>query len=122
MLVGYGVWCALQRLNEYPLKNLIRLSLVYVLLVFALRTVVRNRDWHSGLTIYSSGVKFNPRSGVMLVNLGSEYAEMNNHSYAELLFRTATQTSPQYSTGHFNLGRSLVKQQRFREAEEVSVM
>ena len=118
-LVGYGTWLLLQNLQKNTFRRAAQAVITFVLLTFALRTLIRNRDWHSGLTIYSSGVKFNPKSAVMLVNLGAEYAEMGNYSYAEELFRASTTAAPHYSISHYNLGRLMIKLRRYREAEEV---
>ena len=68
------------------LRVTIVLSLLGLLALHAGRTVLRNDDWDSNLTLYHSGAKFNPRNGVMLTNLSIEYGRLKNFSYAERLY------------------------------------
>jgi len=74
LLVGYGAWNLLQRANTSLLKSLLTLAVAYLIASHSLKTFQRNRDWYSSFTMYSSGVRFNPKSGLMLSNLGIEYA------------------------------------------------
>ena len=121
LLVGYGLWSILQKANRGITKLLMQVAIGYLLLVHSLKTVVRNRDWVTGLTMYSSAIKFNPKSGIMLSNLGIEYAMMKNFSFAEELYRASTKVAPHYSRGFFNLGKLMKGLHRYDEAEWVSL-
>ena len=120
LLVGYGTWCALQGTRNVGLRVTIVLSLLGLLALHAGRTVLRNDDWDSNLTLYRSGAKFNPRNGVMLTNLGIEYGRLKNFSYAERLYRTSIEVSPTHSKGYANLGGLMEALKRYDEAEWVS--
>ncbi len=121
LLVGCGVWKLLKRINRGFPRLLVRAAILYLLLVHSMKTLLRNRDWVSGMSIYSSGVRFNPQSGLMLSNLGIEYAVAHNYTYAEELYRLSTDVAPHYSKGFFNLGRLLKALQRYGEAEQVNL-
>ena len=120
MLVGYGAWCMIQRMNKSAVtKCLLTLAITYLIAIHSLKTLVRNRSWHSSFTIYSTGVRFNPRNGVMLSNLGIEYAITKDYAQAELLYKTSVEVAPSYSRGFYNLGKLLKMMHRYHEAEEV---
>lgn len=119
LLVGFGIWKLLGRVNSGIPRLLAKMVIVYLLVVHSMKTLLRNRDWLSSMTIYASGVKFNPRSGLMLSNLGIEYAIAQNYTYAEELYRLSTDVSPHYSNGFFNLGKLLKTLRRYGEAEQV---
>ena len=119
-LVGCGVWQAL-RMNakRKPVKFILKVVIAYLLAVHSAKTLQRNRDWHSGFTLYSSGLRQNPKSGIFLSNLGTDYAMVKNYSIAEQLFRTATEVAPHYSKGFFHLGKVMFLTNRYKAAEEV---
>ena len=119
MLVGYGAWCLMQRTNKRLTKSLLTLAIGYLIAVHSLKTLVRNRSWYSSYSIYSSGVRFNPKNGVMLSNLGIEYAITRDYTQAERLYRTSVEVAPSYSRGFYNLGKLLKMMHRYYEAEEV---
>ena len=119
MLVGYGAWNLLQRANTRLLKGLLTLAVAYLIAAHSLKTLWRNREWYSSVTMYSSGVRFNPKSGLMLSNLGIEYALTRDYLNAESLYRTSMGVAPNYSRGFYNLGKLLKITHRYREAEEV---
>ena len=95
MLVALGVWQLLQsnKLSR-TLVTATKLGLVILLTTHIAKTLVRNRDWQSDITLFLSAVRVNPNNGKVYNNLGSEYEKMENHSYAEALFRKATLVQP----------------------------
>jgi tetratricopeptide (TPR) repeat protein len=82
-----------------------------------LKSFQRNYDWQSNFHVYSSGVKVNPTNGVLLTNLGIEYADRQNFSYAEVLYRRAIEVCPDHSKGYGNLGGLLEALGEDEEAE-----
>ena len=121
LLVTYG----LSRLIRSTERAWLRVGMAtpFLLLIglFAMRTVMRNEDWVSNLTLYSSGVRCNSHNGVMLTNLGIEHGRIRNFTFAETLYRRSMQVAPQHSRGYVNLGGLLEALKRYDEAEEVSV-
>ena len=95
-------------------------AIAVLVTLHGLRTFQRNYDWRSNFDIYSSGVKVNPGNGVMLTNLGIEFAGQKNFSNAERLYRRAIQVAPDHSKGYGNLGGLLEALGRDEEAEWVS--
>ena len=120
MLVGYGVWCLMQSVRNAGLKAVVVFFLLGVLALQAGRTVLRNLDWESNLSLYTSGARFNPANGVMLTNLGVEHGRLKNYSFAERLYRTSIKVAPTHSRGYGNLGGLLEALRRYDEAESVS--
>ena len=123
MLVALGTWRLLQN-NKFSgtLVAATKLGLVILLATHVAKTLVRNRDWQSDTTLFLSAVRVNPNNGKVYNNLGSEYEKVENHSYAETLFRKATLVQP-YDIGAFiNLGRVLKAQERLEEAEKVKTV
>ena len=119
MLVGYGAWYLLQRTKSL-LHFFIKLSLTFLLISHSMKTVTRNRDWHSGFAIYTSGILYNPTSGVMLSNLGVEFAIHKDYAISEQLYRTSMKIAPAYSRAYFNFGKLMKIQNRYEDAEWVS--
>ena len=118
--------CFLVALGGYAISRKIRgtkliLSIVFLILAtfHGLKTFQRNFDWQTNFHVYSSGMKVNPTNGVLLTNLGIEYAGMKNFTYAETLYRKAIEVSPDHSKGYGNLGGLLEALGQDEEAEEV---
>ena len=95
-------------------------SLALLLVTYSLKTVTRNLDWESGMTIYTSGVKLNPASGVMQSNLGIEYAMRNQYDMSEKLYRASMEAAPDYARAFFNFGKLMKIQDQHDSAEWVS--
>ena len=119
--------CFLVALGGFAISRKIRgtkliLSIVFLVLatLHGLKTFQRNFDWQTNFHVYSSGMKVNPTNGVLLTNLGIEYAGMHNFTYAETLYRKAIEVSPDHSKGYGNLGGLLEALGQDEEAEEVN--
>ena len=120
-LVGFGLWHVIRKAKYKCLQSLIWLLILCFLVIQAVKVFQRNRDWRSNFTIYSAGAKFNPNNGVMLTNLGIEYAHRRNYTHAEYLYRTAIEVAPEHSRGYANLGGLMEALKRYDEAEEVKM-
>ena len=120
MLVGYGAWRLLKEAPSNLLNRCTRFLLAFLLITHSLKSVTRNRDWHSGFSIYTSGIRRNPTSGVMLSNLGVEYAMKEEYEMSELLYRASMQRAPEYSRAFFNFGKLMKLQNNHDSAEWVS--
>ena len=120
MVVGYGAWLILNRVSRGVLKNLFLFGLIYVIAVHATKAVLRNRDWYSSLSLYSSAVQTTPGNGKMSNNLATVYDKRGNRSLAEELFKMSTVIEPDYITAYMNLAFVMKDQGRYEEAIEVS--
>jgi protein O-mannosyl-transferase len=70
--------------------------LTTVLAAFAMRTMVRNRDWFDNLNLYSAGVRVSPGSAKMHGNLGGEYMASAEWDLAATEYDTALRINPDY--------------------------
>ena len=119
MLVGYGAWTLLTKTSSRLVKPVLFLGLSIVLLTHSAKTVVRNRDWYSDRTLFRSAIRDNPNNGKVYNNLGHEQERNGNYSFAERLFRQASQVQPDDVGAFINLGRVLKQLRRFDESEKV---
>lgn len=115
LLVAVGV----SRLMNYKyFKQVTTAGLLYLLIVHSAKTVIRNRDWESDITLFTSAIKVNGNNGKLYNNLGHQYENMKNFTYAEELFRRGSEIQPDDVGSHMNLGRVLKAMGRLPEAEQ----
>ena len=100
-------------------NSAIKFWIFFLLLMHGLKTVTRNRDWNSDITLFVSAIKYNPNNGKVYNNLGHEMERAENFSFAEQLFRKAAETQPDDIGAYINLGRVLKQQGMYEEAETV---
>ena len=121
LMIGYGTWYALRRTTDQKaLSILLRLGLVYLLAIHTTKTALRNRDWYSSMTLFTSAVRISPDNAKMYSNLATVYENSGNRSVAEELLRQTIMVEPLYISGYMNLAHVLKKQERMDEAIEVS--
>jgi len=93
-------FCLLVALGWNWLRNRQRVvalaALTAVLAAFAMRTMVRNRDWQDNLNLYSAGVRVSPGSAKMHGNLGGEYMASAQWDLAAKEYDTALRINPDY--------------------------
>ena len=73
----------------------------------------------SDITLFTAAIKVNSNNGKLYSNLGHQYEQMKNFSYAEQLFRRGTEIQPDDVGAYMNLGRALKALGRIPEAEQV---
>ena len=71
-------------------------ALTAVVAAFGMRTMVRNRDWHDNLNLYSAGARVSPGSAKMHNNLAGEYMASAQWDLAAAEFQTALKIYPDY--------------------------
>ena len=118
MLVGYGVWHAMKHSSKI-ISYAMKIGLVYLVVVHSTKTLLRNRDWYSELTLYHSAVNAMPHNGKMLRNLATKYST-KDISTAQKLMRAAIKAEPNFISAYSDLGWLLAKQEKVEEAEKVS--
>ena len=109
----------MMRTSSKLVKPVIVLGLCAVLVSHSTKTLVRNRDWYSDTALFTSAIRDNPRNGKVYNNLGHELERKGNYTFAEQMFRRASETQPDDVGAFINLGRVLKQQGRLEEAEEV---
>jgi len=81
---------------------------IFVLLLCALQTISRNRDWRDTLTMLQLTVRQSPDAASMHDALASEYVERNAFDQALVHQRLAVQYEPERSLFRFKLGHLLL--------------
>lgn len=119
ILVALGVQMALQRVGNKLFTIFLRVGVLWVLVVYIVKTVHRNRDWHSNSTLFSSSLRVYPGNAHVMNFLGNEHGKFGKLKTAELLFRSAIQLDPHIYVSHSFLGVLLKHQKRYDEAEKV---
>ena len=117
ILVALGVWCLIQ--HSSVTSKLVKVGLVYLLLMYSAKTIIRNKDWKSDNELFVSAIKINPQNGKLYNNLGHEHELHGDFKMAEKLFRTASSVQPDDIGAYINLGRALKALGRNEEAEQV---
>ena len=121
LLAAYGIWRLLEHTKSKQWLHLaVKLSLVFVLLTYAMKTVHRNNDWRTSLSLYKAGVKLNPHNGLLLNNIGIQYAMIGHDEEAVRYYKAAMTLSPNYTGSYFNYGKLLNRVQQYHKAEQVT--
>lgn len=89
--------------------------LLIVVLVFAARTVIRNRDWKNNMTLYSHDYKINPNYA-MENNYGSELFNSGKHEEAFVHIEKSVQLKPDWWRNWTNRGVYFEKKGEIEEA------
>ena len=117
MLVALGLWLLLQNVNKTVLLVLlVSLSLAS----HSLKTVTRNEDWKTDNSLFKAAIRINPGNGKIYNNLGHDYENSGNFTFAQKLFHRATRIQPDDIGAFINLGRTLKQLGKYQEAEMVS--
>ncbi len=114
----WGFWAALA---DERLKGRMRIIMAIiaacVALLFAVRTIIRNADWESELTLWSYEAKVHPAN----FNLHHLYAEAlaraGKFENARIEYKRAIALAPDYALAHIGLGQVLVKLDDLEAAE-----
>ena len=119
MLVALSAWMILKH-GTPRTRQAVECGLVCLLLLHSTKTVLRNRDWYSDTTLWTSGVILNPRNGKLISNLARQYELAGNISFSVELLRMGTRIRPFNLLSHYNLGTLLTHLEKYEEAEEVN--
>jgi tetratricopeptide (TPR) repeat protein len=82
----------------------------------ALRIVMRNRDWHDDLALYTRTLDTSPDSVQIINNLGQVYYNRGDVKAAEREWLRAEKIAPDYPILLDNLGLLYIREQRYPEA------
>lgn len=87
-----------------------------VIIALTTRTIYRNRDYRSALSIWQSVVKAVPASYKGYNNLGNEFKKQDEIQQAIVCFQKALNIYPDYKNAHLNLGKIFKAQDRLNES------
>lgn len=89
-----------------------------VLIVFAVMTVVRNRDWKNEFTLWQANYKEEPNSIRAAGNLASMYASRNQNKAVEL-YRRCLEIDPTYGPAYIGLATLLQAKEKADDVEDL---
>ena len=116
LLLALGAW----HLGKvYP--TVVRAGVAYLIVVHSAKTLVRNRDWYSSMSVFRSAVAVHPNNGKMLSNIGSQLETDGNRTLSIEFFRHAIRVEPHFITSYSNLAYALRGVGDMDEALQVGV-
>ena len=108
---------------ETKISNLTMYLLIFTLVGYSARTIVRNNEWRTRKSLWESTARVSPNSPRVYNNLGDVYGVEGDHQRAVEAFQKAIQIDPGYSEAMHNLGNAYIKigeadlaQQQFEQA------
>ena len=118
MLVSLLTW-ELMHLGKNWMR-FIKPGLFFLLVLYSTKTVLRNRDWYSEMTIWKSAAPVNPGNIKVYINLAHEYENVNNTERVLKMLRRAAELDSSDMLTLVNLGHCHHELGRLEEAEMVS--
>ena len=121
MIVAYGTWCTRKKFKNSKIVQVFSLAvLLYLVLCFSLKTVIRNRDWMSNSTLYRATCKTTPNNPKMLNFLASSILLQEGYiDQAEKLYYYTVEVEPRYTSLYRNLGEMLRRRGKTNESIQV---
>jgi tetratricopeptide (TPR) repeat protein len=94
-----------------------RKYLIFIVLVFYIRSIHRSFEWMSQESLFKSGLDVCPKNAKVHYNLGTMYAEEGDVRSAVEAYRHAIHLKPDYYQSLNNLGNILRSNGKMEEAE-----
>ncbi|XP_066541423.1 protein O-mannosyl-transferase TMTC2 isoform X2 [Hoplias malabaricus] len=114
LLVAVGVRALWVRLRRNSSRTLILTCSASLVLLFGMKTVLRNKDWHNEEMLYKSGITVNPAKA--WGNLGNVLKNQGKMEEAEQAYRNALYYRRNMADMLYNLGLLLQENNKFSEA------
>ncbi|KAG8439528.1 hypothetical protein GDO86_005650 [Hymenochirus boettgeri] len=114
LLVTVGARALYIKTQKNLLKNLIFYATAALIVLYGLKTVVRNGDWKNEEMLYRSGIKVNPAKA--WGNLGNVLKSQGKIPEAENAYRNALYYRSNMADMLYNLGLLLQENSKFSEA------
>ncbi|XP_076355014.1 protein O-mannosyl-transferase Tmtc3-like [Tachypleus tridentatus] len=116
ILIAIG-WAHLWR--DRRLRGSAVVGLALLVTIHGMKTVVRNREWESDETLFSSGLRVNQKNAKLYNNLGKVLEEQSQYEEALKYFQQAIRIQPDDIRGYLNSGRLFTHMKKYYEAELV---
>ncbi|XP_074598781.1 transmembrane O-mannosyltransferase targeting cadherins 2 [Brevipalpus obovatus] len=100
--------------NPILIRSLAMVGVCVIVISFASRTFIRNRDWLSEENLYKAGISINPPKAYG--NLANILSSKGHKSEAEIAYRRALSYRSNMADVHYNLGILLQEQSKYEEA------
>ncbi|XP_016130121.1 transmembrane and TPR repeat-containing protein 2 [Sinocyclocheilus grahami] len=114
LLVAVGMRALYVRLRRKSFRTLVLVCSAALVLLFGIKTVLRNRDWQNEEMLYKSGISVNPAKA--WGNLGNVLKNQGKVVEAEQAYRNALYYRRNMADMLYNLGLLLQENNRFSEA------
>jgi tetratricopeptide (TPR) repeat protein len=116
--VGFLLLCRVSKstILSRPAGGLALCIAAAVVIALTTRTIYRNRDYRSGLSIWQSVVDAVPTSYKGYTNLGGEYQKQGKNAQAIECYLKTLSIKPDHINAHHNLGSLLKSQGRLDES------
>lgn len=109
----------IEQAGRHPaLKRPVYILAILLLLLYSLRTVIRNTDWRSHASIWRATAKVSPNSHRAHNNMGDVYGREGNLEKSEEEFREALRLVPRYADAEHNLANICQARGKVEEAQE----
>ena len=105
----------------YRMATWLKILVVFLIFTYSAKTISRNRDWKSKMTLYQSLLRHFPTNGYVLSNMARELKMSGRYDHAEQLYRHSLHVAPHVLPSYVNLASLLQGQSRIVEAEEVRI-
>jgi tetratricopeptide (TPR) repeat protein len=116
-LAGLGAWKAWSRAAAQPVqRRALVLAGVVVGGLFAVRVVIRNRDWKDDIVLYTRTLELSPDSTVMLNNLAGAYWDQGEWHKAETLWGSVLSRDPDNIEALNDMGLVAGQRKQYPEA------
>ncbi|XP_035380792.1 protein O-mannosyl-transferase TMTC2-like [Electrophorus electricus] len=114
LLVAVGTRALWVRLKSSSSRRLVLACSASLVLLFGVKTVLRNQDWHNEEVLYRSGITVNPAKA--WGNLGNVLKNQGKMAEAERAYRNALYYRRNMADMLYNLGLLLQENRKFSEA------
>ena len=122
LAVAWVFDAVLQKLEVFserrPARAFVYAILAVIAILFAVRTVVRNRDWKDEITLFSSAVRVCPDCGNCYSCLGDALAEAGRFQEADAAYNRSLEIIPDHGVFWFRKANALLKSNKIDEAIE----
>ena len=100
------------------IKTWVYLLFCLVIMVYMVRTIVRNADWENEDTLWISAARTSPSSPNNANNLGDMFSRHGQYENAAASFQRAIALNPRYADAYHNLGNTYYQMGKLPEAVE----
>ncbi|MBI4990504.1 tetratricopeptide repeat protein [Candidatus Gottesmanbacteria bacterium] len=112
------VFSKLMNLSNLAIKFFSIVLFLLIIIVFSIRTTIRNFDWKDGITFYTASLKQSPWHIPMRHNLAMTLADKGEYDVAINEYKTLISLSDVYPQVHHNLANAYQKLGKYKEAEK----
>lgn len=104
--------------KKFKKKEFLTSILLFILVIFSLRTFVRTLDWHSDETIWKASLSTDAKQNYEACNeLGNVYYRKNQPKEALKYYAKALELRPFFPDALYNIGTVFIKGGQFNDAE-----